>query len=74
MTQDPSLDKAEAIVASKLAWAEMTNTEKAVVRMGMIPLRIVDKYLGDIGNILDAPRLLSVELMRRAEDDGGMRV
>jgi hypothetical protein len=66
MTDREHLKKCAAADAER-AWAEMTDEEKAVVRFGMIPMRIHQEF----GRSYPA-RVFSVELMNQAEKDGGM--
>ncbi len=60
------LEKFAAADAER-AWAEMTDEEKAVVRFGMIPMRVHQEF----GCNYPA-RVFSVALMTQAEKHGGM--
>jgi hypothetical protein len=66
MTDREHLKKCAAADAER-AWAEMTDEEKAVVRFGMIPMRIHQEF----GRSYPSP-IFSVALMTQAEKHGGM--
>lgn len=66
------MTEAQAIVeaAARVAWSEMTEKERAIVRFGMIPIEAVRKH--EPKSIRDSARLFSVALMGCAKADGGM--
>lgn len=66
MTEDQTIAQA----AARIAWAEMTENDRAIVRFGMIPIEAVRKH--EPKGIHDSARLFSVALMGCAEADGGM--
>lgn len=70
---DKAVLRSTAVAMAKLAWAEMTDDDKAVVRFGMIPFWAHEKYATQIlcpPN--EASRLFAVAVMDCAKADGGM--
>lgn len=66
MSDQEHLKKCAAADAER-AWSEMTDKEKAIVRFGMIPMRVHQEY----GTTYPA-RIFTVALMNQAEKHGGM--
>jgi len=71
------LDKAEfqaqVDAAAQLAWHDMTPQQRTVVRFGMIPAEVVERWSEIIQSGPDGARLFAVALMDCADKNGGMR-
>ena len=63
-------DRAIVRLAALTAWSQMSDNDKAIVRVGMIPITAVREH--EPKGIEDSGRLFSVALMECAEADGGM--
>ena len=55
-----------AAASAELAWSKMTEGQKAIVRIGMIPFDIAQEY-----DTFPQP-MFAVALMNQAEKHGGM--
>ena len=66
-----TIEQSEATAAAKLAWAKMDDNQKACVRFGMMPLEIMQEFLGSVHSD-DRDRLLTLAIMQCAKNNGGM--